>query len=82
MIYGIVFTAALMTAVFLVPGAKKISFRYGLVAEPGGRRQHSGRIPKLGGAPLFLGYLAGISLIYGLLPPDGYGRTVPGRLVR
>ncbi|MCP4357585.1 MAG: undecaprenyl/decaprenyl-phosphate alpha-N-acetylglucosaminyl 1-phosphate transferase [Chloroflexi bacterium] len=69
MIYGIVFAAALITAVFLIPVTKKISFRYGMVAEPGGRRQHSGRIPKLGGIPLFLGYLVGIILIYKLLPP-------------
>lgn len=69
MVYLITFAAALGTAVLATPLAKQLSFRLGIVAEPGGRRQHHGRIPKLGGIPVFAGYLAGILLIYWLLPP-------------
>lgn len=69
MVYLITFAAALGTAVLVTPFAKKLSFRLGLVAEPGGRRQHHGRIPKLGGIPVFAGYLIGMLLIYWLLPP-------------
>ena len=57
------FLAAFLTAVILIPLAKRLAVHLGLVALPGGRRQHEGRIPKLGGLPLFFGYLAGILLI-------------------
>jgi UDP-GlcNAc:undecaprenyl-phosphate GlcNAc-1-phosphate transferase len=70
MVHAIVFVTALVTAVLFTPLAKRLSFRFGIVAEPGGRRLHHGRIPKLGGIPVFAGYLAGILLIYALLPPE------------
>jgi len=70
MTYLIVFLMALFMAVIFTPLAKRISFKFGMVAVPGGRRKHQGRIPKLGGVPIFVGYLAGILLIYWLLPPD------------
>lgn len=69
MIYSAVFLLALTTAVLFIPLAKRISFKFGLVAVPGGRRQHHGRIAKLGGIPIFAGYAAAILLIYWLLPP-------------
>lgn len=69
MVYFVTFVAAFFTAVLLTPLAKRLSFRWGIVAEPGGRRLHHGRIPKLGGIPLFGGYMVGILLIYWLLPP-------------
>ncbi len=69
MTYLIIFAAALGTAVLITPFAKQLSFRLGIIAEPGGRRQHHGRIPKLGGIPIFAGYMAGILLVYWLLPP-------------
>ncbi len=70
MIYSFVFLAAWITAVVLTPLARRLSFRWGIVAQPGGRRLHKGLIPKLGGIPLFFGYLAGIILIYALLSPE------------
>lgn len=65
----LVFLGAGATAVALMPIAKKLSIRMGVVAVPGGRRNHQGLIPKLGGIPLLVGYLAGVALIYWLLPP-------------
>ena len=70
MVYTSVFLLALITAVVLTPFARRLSFRWGVVAKPGGRRQHEGNIPKLGGIPIFFAYLASIALIYALLPPD------------
>mgnify|MGYP001186183606 CR=1 FL=1 len=51
------------------PLASRLSFRWGIVAEPGGRRRHTGRIPKLGGLAVAAGWAAGVILIYLLLPP-------------
>ena len=70
MIYLLVLGVALGTAVLLTPPARQLAFRWGIVAAPGGRRQHTGMIPKLGGVPIILGYLVGIGLIYLLLPPE------------
>lgn len=70
MIYPFVFFIALITAVVLTPLARRLSFRWDIVAKPGGRRKHKGMIPKLGGIPIFLGYLASIAFIYVMLPPE------------
>ncbi len=71
MIYLLVFGAALATAVLLTPSVRQLAFRWGLVAAPGGRRQHSGQVPKLGGVPILAAYLLSIGLIYLLMPPEG-----------
>ncbi len=71
MIYLLVFGVAMATAVLLTPSIRQLAFRWGLVAAPGGRRQHSGLVPKLGGVPIIAGYLLSIGLIYLLLPPQG-----------
>lgn len=71
MIYLLVFGVALATAVLLTPPIRQLAFRWGLVAAPGGRRQHAGLVPKLGGVPIMAGYLLSIGLIYLLLPPQG-----------
>ena len=70
MIYLIIFGGSLFASLLLTPLASWISSRLGVVAIPGGRRRHSGKIPKLGGVPLFLAYLIGVGLIYWLLPPS------------
>ena len=51
--YLIVFLAALIAAFFLTPLVRRLSLHWGIVAEPGGRRQHAGTIPKLGGLAVF-----------------------------
>lgn len=70
MVYFLVFAVALGTAVLVTPSARRLAFRWGIVATPGGRRQHSGLVPRLGGVPILVAYLAGIVLIYLLLPPE------------
>lgn len=69
MVYLIVFLASAATALVTTPLARRLSFRFGLLAEPGGRRRHAGRIPKLGGPAIFAAWLVGIGLAYWLLPP-------------
>lgn len=68
--YLIVFSAAFLISLLVTPLARRLSLRWGIVAEPGGRRQHEGRIPKLGGLPILIAWLIGVVLAYLLLPPD------------
>lgn len=70
MIYLAIFFFPLLIAVGTIPIARRVSQRLGIVAVPGGRRKHEGLIPTLGGIPIFVGYLAGILLIYWQLPPQ------------
>ena len=69
MIYTLIFLASLAVALLTTPWAGRLARRWGIVARPGGRRQHEGVVPKLGGLPLLLAYLGGIGLIYWLIPP-------------
>jgi UDP-GlcNAc:undecaprenyl-phosphate/decaprenyl-phosphate GlcNAc-1-phosphate transferase len=68
--YLFVFAIAFGTSVILTPAARRVSFRFGIVAVAGGRRQHSGKIPKLGGLPLLFALLVGWAVVYWLLPPS------------
>ncbi len=65
-----VFLTSFVIALLLTPVAQRLSLRFGLVARPGGRRLHSGVIPKFGGAPVFFGFLLGAALAWNLLPPE------------
>ncbi|MEM7115685.1 MAG: MraY family glycosyltransferase [Chloroflexota bacterium] len=69
LIYLLVFVATALTAWLLVPVASRLSQRWGLVAAPGGRRQHTGMIPTQGGTAVFFAWLLGVGLTYWLLPP-------------
>ena len=68
--YTLVFFAALITTIMLVPVATWLSRRWDVLAVPGGRRQHAGLIPKLGGVALMGGLATAVALIYLLIPPD------------
>ena len=65
------FLVAFITSIVLTPLARRLAFKWGIVAAPGGRRRHSKPIPKLGGLPVTLAYLAGIAIVYLMLPPSG-----------
>jgi UDP-GlcNAc:undecaprenyl-phosphate/decaprenyl-phosphate GlcNAc-1-phosphate transferase len=67
--YWLPFAVALLLSLVLTPLAIRLAQRAGLIATPGGRRRHRGAVPKLGGLPLFVAFLAGVALIYWLLPP-------------
>ncbi len=70
MTYLVIFLAALIAALILTPGIRKIAISFNLLAEPGGRRKHARPIPKLGGTAVFGAWIIGIILIYLLLPPQ------------
>ncbi len=69
MIYVIVFASTFVAALLLTPLVQRLSLRWGIVATPGGRRHHEGRIPKLGGLAIFFAWIIGVVLIYRFLPP-------------
>ncbi len=60
--FAIVFNAALATALLAVPLARRLSFRFGIISMPGGRRQEPTPMAKLGGLAIFLGFTVGIIL--------------------
>ncbi|MDJ0756239.1 MAG: MraY family glycosyltransferase [Ardenticatenaceae bacterium] len=70
MSYALIFGISLVSGLLLTPLARWLSFRYKVVAVPGGRRQHDGLMPKLGGIALFGAFMVGVIAIYRLLPPD------------
>jgi UDP-GlcNAc:undecaprenyl-phosphate GlcNAc-1-phosphate transferase len=70
MAYWLPFGVALLLSLLLTPVAGRLSRRWGFMANPGGRRLHSGPVPKLGGMPLFIAFLVGAALAYWFLPPS------------
>ena len=69
MAYFVIFAVAFLASAALTPLARWLSLRWGVVARPGGRRQHEGTIPKLGGIPLLGALLLATAVIYTLIPP-------------
>jgi UDP-GlcNAc:undecaprenyl-phosphate GlcNAc-1-phosphate transferase len=69
--YLLVLLVAFAISLVATPAARELSRRWQIVAWPGGRRQHGRPIAKLGGLSVTLAYLAGVGLIYWLLPPEG-----------
>ena len=65
----LVFGITLVAALLLTPVIRWLALRWGIVAEPGGRRRHEGHIAKLGGLAIFLAWIIGVALIYRFLPP-------------
>ena len=70
MTYLVVVIVSATAGLIATPLVRRLSFALGLLAEPGGRRRHAGRIPKLGGLAVFVAWLVGIGLTYWLLPPS------------
>ncbi len=68
--YFLLFLITFLAGLVFTPLARRLSLRWGVIAKPGGRRKHSGPMPKLGGLALFSAWLVGIVLIYWFLPPD------------
>jgi UDP-GlcNAc:undecaprenyl-phosphate GlcNAc-1-phosphate transferase len=66
--YLVVFAVAFLISVALTPLARYLSHKWGMVAVPGGRRQHAGKMPVLGGLPLMGAYLAASALALYLFP--------------
>ncbi len=67
----IIFLIALIVAFSMTPAASRLSKIWGVEAQPGGRRRHKVPIPKLGGLPITIAFLAGVAAIYLIMPPSG-----------
>lgn len=79
-IYLSTFLVALLVAAGSLPAIMRFALRLDAVDRPGGRRLHTGHIPRLGGIGIFLGVGAGVgmALILGkravtLAQPEQYG---------
>jgi UDP-GlcNAc:undecaprenyl-phosphate GlcNAc-1-phosphate transferase len=74
--YLAVFVGALALSLTLTPLSIRLSKRLGILAVPGGRRQHQGMVPKLGGLVILGAFLGGALLslaVRGWLPPPPEG---------
>jgi UDP-GlcNAc:undecaprenyl-phosphate GlcNAc-1-phosphate transferase len=80
--FGLIFVLSLLVSAALTPFARWLGTRLNLADRPGGRRQHSGVISRLGGSALYGGFtvavLATLLLPQGFLPP----RLDPNELIR
>ena len=78
----LIFGISLTLSVAATPVARRLGIRLGLADRPGGRRQHSGVIPRLGGIAMYVGFtvavLATLLLPQNWLPP----RLDPKELTR
>lgn len=72
--YLLVFTTALLVSLTLTPLSQRLSLRWGVVREPGGRRRHVDTMPLLGGVPLFLAYFIAASIAIYFWPPTAGSR--------
>jgi UDP-GlcNAc:undecaprenyl-phosphate GlcNAc-1-phosphate transferase len=70
--YAIVGLSGFLIALVLTPVTGRLGNRLGLVATPGGRRQHEGMISKLGGIGLVMGFFGalGVSRIWPIATAD------------
>jgi UDP-GlcNAc:undecaprenyl-phosphate GlcNAc-1-phosphate transferase len=74
----IVFTLAFSLSLALVPLAIRLGLRWNMVAIPGGRRKHSGKISKFGGLAIFGGFMVA-ALVAQTLPIP---RFDPNEIIR
>ncbi len=59
-VFVAVFAVAFIVSWALTPAAARLSRRLGIVAVPGGRRHHEGVIPRLGGVPIYGGFMIAV----------------------
>ena len=65
----IVFLASALLAAALTPVCGWLGFRWQLVDRPGGRRAHTGVVPRSGGIAVFLAFAGGAGLALAAWPP-------------
>ena len=74
---SIFFLSALLTALFTFL-AIRFGQRFGLVDMPGGRRKHSGPVPRIGGLGIFVGFFAVAAWLYFFAPLNAEHRLPIG----
>ncbi len=73
-----VFLISFSLSLLLTPLAAKLGLRLQMADEPGGRRQHAGRIARTGGIAIFISFVVGVLITPRLALP----RTDPNELTR
>lgn len=61
-VYLLTFAVSFFLALALTPLSGRLAARWGVTAIPGGRRKHPSAVPKLGGAGIYLGFVAAVIL--------------------
>src|SRR3974377_296604 len=74
----LIFLISFILSLLLTPLAAKLGLRLNMADEPGGRRQHAGRIARTGGIAIFISFVAGVLLTPRLDLP----RTDPNESIR
>jgi len=77
MLYLITFLIAFILTLLLTPLAIKLGTRWGLVDHPGGRRQHEGVIPRVGGVGIFVGFFAVAVTLFAFTAPETMRERLP-----
>lgn len=67
--YVPVFLVAFLVAVVATPIMRQVALRYDIVDRPNARKVHKQPIPYLGGAAIYLGWLAGVLVSYAWVTP-------------
>lgn len=81
MTYLMVLVFSTLLTAALTPAAMALGRRMGLVDLPGGRRRHTGAIPRTGGLALFGGFVitVGVTVVYPWLAPESAALWLPPR---
>ncbi|MCX6031330.1 MAG: MraY family glycosyltransferase [Chloroflexi bacterium] len=58
--FGLIFAISLLVSLAMAPAARWLGVRLNLADRPGGRRQHSGVIPRLGGIAMYTGFTVAV----------------------
>ena len=72
--YLVSFGVALIVSAGLLPAVIRGAHRWGAVDLPGGRRAHTGEVPRLGGIGIYAGFVGGVGaalLLAGQAPSLG-----------
>ena len=77
MFYLIIFFIAFVLAVVITPLAIRLGGRFGLADKPGGRRQHDGVIPRIGGVGIFIGFFAVAVTLFAFTAPETLRERLP-----
>jgi UDP-GlcNAc:undecaprenyl-phosphate GlcNAc-1-phosphate transferase len=81
MVFAITVLATALLTFCFTPLAMRLGVRLGLVDQPGGRRRHSGAIPRTGGLAIFAGFFIVVSftLLLPWLLPAAWASWFPAR---
>jgi len=76
-LFLVVFLLSLALTLLLTPAAKKLAFKFGAVDRPSKRRIHKKIIPRFGGLPIFISFVAAV--LFALVFANNFGVKLSGR---